>query len=273
MLLLIFAETRLVEQRRIFQDTRTALPCFSMTMTIPLRNVFLDWMIPLLRLIYRIKQINFDYSYDKRIINSCICCMTSQAELSFKESLRAFSGSKGRYSPLSSTDQLPQQSSLFSSLSSFIPTQSSSGTGATSSTSTTSTDDFCGLTLWQRYSLFLILLSCAAFLFIISLMTLPMIVLTPRKFATTYTTASLLTMTSFALIRGFKTHFTHLFGKERWPWTLMYLGSMVLTLYASLVLKSYLWTLLASGVQLVALIWYTSSYLPGGTQGLKVNMK
>jgi hypothetical protein len=48
-----------------------------------------------------------------------------------------------------------------------------------------------------------------------------------------------------------------------------YLGSIALTLYASLFLHSYLLSLVASGAQVVALAYYLTSYFPGGTSSVR----
>ena len=59
----------------------------------------------------------------------------------------------------------------------------------------------------------------------------------------------------------------------RLPFTSTYLGSMVLTLYAALLVQSYLLVLLFSCMQGAALAWYLLSYIPGGAPILKVVTK
>ncbi len=41
------------------------------------------------------------------------------------------------------------------------------------------------------------------------------------------------------------------------------------TLYAALIMHSYLLCLVCSGAQVVALLYYIMSYFPGGAQGVK----
>ena len=48
-----------------------------------------------------------------------------------------------------------------------------------------------------------------------------------------------------------------------------YLGSIVLTLYAALIMHSYILSLVCSGLQVVALLYYLTSYFPGGTSSVK----
>ena len=48
-----------------------------------------------------------------------------------------------------------------------------------------------------------------------------------------------------------------------------YIGSIVLTLYAALIMHSYVLSLLCSVLQVVALLYYLTSYYPGGTSSVK----
>lgn len=48
-----------------------------------------------------------------------------------------------------------------------------------------------------------------------------------------------------------------------------YVGSMGGTLYAALSMHSYVLSLVFCGAQMVALLYYTLSYFPGGVHGLK----
>lgn len=44
---------------------------------------------------------------------------------------------------------------------------------------------------------------------------------------------------------------------------------MAATIYVSMVLRSYLLSVIFSGVQVVALLYYVVSYFPGGSAGMK----
>ncbi|XP_061946102.1 uncharacterized protein LOC133669810 [Populus nigra] len=57
--------------------------------------------------------------------------------------------------------------------------------------------------------------------------------------------------------------------KERLPFTLGFIGSMVGTLYVSMVWHSYVLSVLFSVIQVLALVYYAISYFPGGSAGLK----
>ncbi|KAI8922712.1 Got1/Sft2-like family-domain-containing protein [Entophlyctis helioformis] len=129
--------------------------------------------------------------------------------------------------------------------------------------------EFCGLTTFQRYVGFFMVMGTAVLCFTISLFTLPMVLLAPSKFALTYTMGSLLFLFSFSLLNGLMAHAKHIFSWDRLPFTASYLGSMLLTLFFAVVKPSYILVIFFCIVQVVCLAWYLGSYLPGGTQGLR----
>ncbi|KAL1925716.1 uncharacterized protein VTP21DRAFT_599 [Calcarisporiella thermophila] len=97
---------------------------------------------------------------------------------------------------------------------------------------------------------------------------LPMIVFAPHKFAVTYTVGSILCLASIALLRGPVAWARHMVSKERIPFSAAYLGSMAATLYFAVGARNYVLTIVCSVVQIIALIYYFVSYLPGGTTTL-----
>ncbi|EKU21666.1 hypothetical protein NGA_0223902 [Nannochloropsis gaditana CCMP526] len=99
---------------------------------------------------------------------------------------------------------------------------------------------------------------------------LPVIVFRPAKFALSATLGSLCTMGSFSVLVGPRVHLQSLLVWERLPFAVAYLGSLVLTLYASLILRSYLWVVASTGFQIGAFVWYLLAFLPGGPAGLRV---
>ena len=100
-----------------------------------------------------------------------------------------------------------------------------------------------------------------------------MIALKPQKFALSFTCGSLTFMGSFGILKGPWEHLKSMFTTDRMVFTTMYLGSMILTLYLTFTkggIQGYTLVLMASGAQLVALLWYLVSFLPGGTLGLQL---
>ncbi|GAB5589957.1 Protein transport protein sft2 [Umbelopsis nana] len=98
---------------------------------------------------------------------------------------------------------------------------------------------------------------------------LPVLVLFPGKFAATFTLGSILMLVSVALLRGPWAHAKHMMSLERLPFTAAYLGTMALTLYFSIGARNYVLTIICAVLQIVALLWYFGSYVPGGVSTLR----
>jgi hypothetical protein len=104
---------------------------------------------------------------------------------------------------------------------------------------------------------------------------LPLIAFRPQKFALSFTFGSLIFMSSFCILKGPMAHLKGMLDMERLPFTFVYITSMMATLYCTFFYKGatgYILVLSASGCQLVALLWYLISFLPGGSAGLRVVM-
>jgi len=107
------------------------------------------------------------------------------------------------------------------------------------------------------------------FVFVAATIYLPFIIVSPAKFAAAFTLGSSLMMGSFFALRGPRAQLAYMMEKERLVFSLGYLGSIGATLYASVVLHSYILSLLCCAVQVAALMFYSMSYFPGGTAGVK----
>ncbi|KAK6965237.1 protein transport protein SFT2 [Biomphalaria glabrata] len=131
-------------------------------------------------------------------------------------------------------------------------------------------DPFCpSLSKKQRIIGFIICLLMGTFCLSLASLYIPFLVLKARKFAMLYTLGSLFVLSSFALLWGPMNHFKHLFSVGRLPFTTTYFGAMLATLYFSLWVQSTVLTIVFAVAQIVALIWYLVSYIPGGQTGLK----
>ena len=117
--------------------------------------------------------------------------------------------------------------------------------------------------MYLRYMGFAVCFGLGIVCFIIALTSLPFIVLGPAKFASTYTLGSLLLISSLALLRGPRSFLRNLLLKDRLPFTLIYLTSVGLTIYFSLILGSYFLSFVLILFQIGAGIWYIFSYFPG----------
>ncbi|KAI5683001.1 hypothetical protein M9H77_04229 [Catharanthus roseus] len=118
---------------------------------------------------------------------------------------------------------------------------------------------------------FALLLASGAFFVIIAFsIFLPVMVLTPQKFAICFTIGCALIIASLFALKGPKNQLKHMTSKERLPFTLGFIGSTVGTIYVSMVLHSYILSVLFSLLQVIALFYYAFSYFPGGSAGLKL---
>ncbi|KAF7140943.1 hypothetical protein RHSIM_Rhsim06G0232800 [Rhododendron simsii] len=115
----------------------------------------------------------------------------------------------------------------------------------------------------------LLLATGVFFIFIAFTMFLPVIVLVPQKFALCFTLGCCLIIGSFFALKGPKNQLEHMLSKERLPFTLGFLSTMVGTIYVSMALHSYILSVLFSVLQVIALAYYAVSYFPGGSAGMK----
>ena len=100
----------------------------------------------------------------------------------------------------------------------------------------------------------------------------PVLSLRPQKFALSFTMGSITFMGSFALLKGPQEHLMSMLQPDRIWFTAFYLGSMFLTLFCTFSFRGvsgYVMVIGSSVAQLVALLWYLISFLPGGAAGLQ----
>ncbi|CAM9594678.1 unnamed protein product [Scytosiphon promiscuus] len=127
-----------------------------------------------------------------------------------------------------------------------------------------------GMSYQQRFKGFVVMLLLSIVFFVLAFVIgLPTILLRPHKFALTFTLGSLFFMGSFAMLKGPTLHLKSMLTLDRLPFSLAYVGSMGGTLYACLILQSYMMVVFFSVVQLLALTWYFLSFVPGGKQGMR----
>ncbi|KAJ2723916.1 protein transport protein sft2 [Coemansia sp. Benny D115] len=133
----------------------------------------------------------------------------------------------------------------------------------------TTRGEWFGLTLMQRWIGFGGCAVLAVFCFLMAFMSLPLMIVSPQKFATAFSLGSLSSVSGIALLRGPRAHTRHLFSRERLLFTGTYFGSVFFTLFFSAIAHSYIGTLFFVIVQVIALVWYVVSYFPGGSAGLQ----
>lgn len=164
-------------------------------------------------------------------------------------------------SSTSTTTPAPTPASGSSWLSSYVPLRSS--------TRPDSEEASLSLSHWDRLLAFLACLAgsftCFLFSFLFLLSPLPKL----RKFALSFSLGSMLFMVGFAVLVGPLNHLRHMASRERAPFSIAYVGSLLATLYFALGPRVTLPTLLAGVVQVGALLAYLAAYFPGGTTTLR----
>ncbi|KAK8735227.1 hypothetical protein OTU49_005569 [Cherax quadricarinatus] len=105
--------------------------------------------------------------------------------------------------------------------------------------------------------------------FSLAAMYFPLLVFKARKFALLFTLGSLFSVSSFSFLWGPVNHLKHLFSSDRLMFTSVYFVSLFATLYFALSLQSTLLTSIAAVIQVVALLCFVVSNIPGGQTGLK----
>lgn len=120
----------------------------------------------------------------------------------------------------------------------------------------------------QRLIGFCICVSLGLFFFGAAMFFLPVLLLKARKFSLLFTLGSLFLILSFSFLWGPMNHLKHLFSKERLIFTCTYFGTLIMTLYFAMAKHSTAWTVLFAVLQVMALIWFLTSYIPGGYTGI-----
>jgi len=125
----------------------------------------------------------------------------------------------------------------------------------------------------QRIIGFMTSLGLGIFCFGMAISFLPMLVINPRKFSLLFSLGSAFTLSSFSFLWGPYNHMVHLLSKDRLPFTITYISSLALTLYFAMGLQSAILTPIAACIQVMALVWFLVSYIPGGQTGLRFMSK
>uniref|UniRef100_A0A7S1YEU8 Vesicle transport protein n=1 Tax=Grammatophora oceanica TaxID=210454 RepID=A0A7S1YEU8_9STRA len=131
-----------------------------------------------------------------------------------------------------------------------------------------------GMDYAQRFRMFCALLLLSALFFALGFFVgLPTIAIRPQKFALCFTFGSLMFMMSFGLLTGPMEHLRSFLAPDRIVFTTVYFLSMITTLWCTFNVSGftgYVVVMGSSGLQIVALLWYLISFLPGGSAGLSV---
>eukprot|EP00095_Tigriopus_kingsejongensis_P001970 maker-scaffold886_size84816-snap-gene-0.26 protein:Tk01970 transcript:maker-scaffold886_size84816-snap-gene-0.26-mRNA-1 annotation:"hypothetical protein HELRODRAFT_74437" len=120
----------------------------------------------------------------------------------------------------------------------------------------------------QRITGFMLCLGMGVLCFTLASLYAPLLVLYARKFALLFSLGSVFTLGSFSMLWGPVRHFQHLTSPARLPFTGIYLLTLAGTLYFSMGMQNTVLTVVAATGQILALVWFLVSYIPGGQAGL-----
>ena len=120
----------------------------------------------------------------------------------------------------------------------------------------------------KNITAFISLLGIGCFLICLSLLMLPLIITSPAKFSMCFGLGSVLVLISFLFYHGTKDYIMKLFDKKRFIITILFICSIFLGLIFSIG-KHYFISLLCSLFQLISLILFILTFIPGGKYGIK----
>ena len=97
----------------------------------------------------------------------------------------------------------------------------------------------------RSYKFFAIFLGIGVLFLFLSLLFLPTVIFSPHKFAMLFSLGSICMLVSMAFYRGPLTYTKRLMKKDQALFSIAYIFSLFLTLYASIIMGSYIVTILA----------------------------
>lgn len=98
----------------------------------------------------------------------------------------------------------------------------------------------------------------------LSLNYLPFLLIAPSKFAACFTVGSVTMLSSFVIFNGPKTFVKSMFQRDKLPFSIAYIVGVLGTFWATILMKSYIFTAIFALVQAGALLYFVASYVPGG---------
>ncbi|KDO24552.1 hypothetical protein SPRG_10367 [Saprolegnia parasitica CBS 223.65] len=120
----------------------------------------------------------------------------------------------------------------------------------------------------QRFKTFVMLILLSGLFFGMASLFLPLLLIRPSKFALSFSLGSVLALSAIAALRGWKSYCLSLVQPAHLLLTTLYLTSLVSTLYACLIMGSYVYVILSASLQLITLGYFLLSAFPGGVAAL-----
>jgi len=120
----------------------------------------------------------------------------------------------------------------------------------------------------KSYKVFFIILSTGLGLILLSLMFLPIVWMSPQKFVSIFSLGCLISVISFVFVYGTSEYLDMLFNSKRFLFTVLFLLSIGLGIYFSFNKTYYIISLICAVVQMITLVVFTLSFIPGGGMGI-----
>ncbi len=120
------------------------------------------------------------------------------------------------------------------------------------------------------YKMFFIFIAIGMGFICLSLMFLPIILLSPQKFVTLFSIGSIVSLSSFIFVYGTQGYISMLFSPERKWFSMLYLVSIFVGLYYAFFHSYYLVSIICALIQLITLIIFTLTFIPGGSSGISL---
>ena len=119
----------------------------------------------------------------------------------------------------------------------------------------------------KNITVFLALLAMGSLLLCFSIFMIPFIITSPSKFSLCFAFGSSLVLISFLFYHGTKNYILKLFDKKRFTITVLFICSILVGIIFSIG-KHYFISLLCSLFQLLSLVLFVLTFIPGGRNGI-----
>ncbi|CAO3664285.1 unnamed protein product [Umbelopsis vinacea] len=123
---------------------------------------------------------------------------------------------------------------------------------------------FCGLSRMQRFYAFGGCFVAGMILSILS--TLFLLTMNTSAFAILYSIGNIISLFSLTFVVGIPKQLKTMFAPVRFWATVVYIALLIITLAVSILLHSFILSIILVIVQFCALVWYAASYIPYGRE-------
>lgn len=131
-----------------------------------------------------------------------------------------------------------------------------------------------GLKNRLTYAMYL-LLGATLFIFLAIFVGLPTLIVRPSKFVLCISLATSMAFASIIVLQKPEVFLANLFnsGAERIVTVVALATSLVVTIYVTVFIHSYILTISCGVLQVACIIWFVASFIPGGSKGLWMMLK